>query len=58
MTWQDLIEIKAASNLHDIPINLPFRVELWNWHDQSNRARLIECHTDVRKRLPRDATFP
>jgi hypothetical protein len=33
----DLLRQLANPNLHDIPTNLPFRVELWDRHDQHIR---------------------
>jgi len=33
----ELLRELANPNLHDIPTNLPFRVELWDCHDQHIR---------------------
>ena len=33
----DLLHELANPNLHDIPTNLPFRVEMWDRHDQHIR---------------------
>jgi hypothetical protein len=48
----DLLRQPANPNLHDIPANLPFRVELWDRHDRHIRW-VISASASLRSATPR-----